>query len=111
MRLRFLLPAAALSGALVLAAGCVYVPPVTQGNYLKQNDLKQLKVGMTTTQVRYLFGQPTLPNPFEKHIWRYVYYFKAGARSPVHMYRLTVYFQDGKVKRFTTSKPIDQAPT
>ncbi len=110
MRLRLLLPAA-LSGALVLTAGCVYVPPVTQGNYLKQSDLKQLKVGMTTNQVRYLFGQPTLPNPFEKHIWRYVYYYKAGRGSPIHMYRLTVYFQDGKVKRFTTSKPIDQAPS
>ena len=52
MRLRFSLPATLLAGALILAAGCVYVPPVTQGNYLKQSDLKQLKVGMTTKQVR-----------------------------------------------------------
>lgn len=110
MRLRFL-PSATLALTLALAAGCVYVPPVTQGNYLKQSDLKQLKVGMTTKQVRYLFGKPTLPNPFETGIWRYVYYYKPGARSPEHIYRLTVYFDNGKVQRFTTSKPIDKAPT
>ncbi len=109
MRLRFL-PTATLVCTLAFAAGCVYVPPVTQGNYLNQSDLRQLKVGMTTQQVRYLFGKPTLPNPFEKGIWRYVYYYKAGARSPAYIYRLTVYFDNGKVKRFTTSKPIDKAP-
>lgn len=110
MQTRLILPVAALAVSLTLAAGCVYEPPVTQGNYLKKSDLEQLKVGMTPQQVRYLFGQPMLPDPFESNVWRYVYYYKAGAQNPVHIYRLTVYFSDGKVKRFTTSKPIDQAP-
>ncbi|HYW76834.1 MAG TPA: outer membrane protein assembly factor BamE [Gammaproteobacteria bacterium] len=109
MRFRLTAPAVLLLTA--LAAGCVYVPPVTQGNYLKQSDLKQLKVGMTTKQVEYLFGKPALPDPFEKNVWRYVYYDKPGARSPASVYRLTVYFKNGKVTRFTTSKPIDKAPT
>lgn len=109
MRLRLI----ALTSLLIssLAAGCVYVPPVTQGNYLKQSDLKQLKVGMTTSQVEYLFGKPTLPDPFEKNVWRYVYYYKPGARAPTHTFRLTVYFENGKVTRFTTSKPVDKAPS
>ncbi len=109
MRLRLTIPAILLLTA--LAAGCVYVPPVTQGNYLKQSDLKQLKVGMTTKQVEYLFGKPALPNPFEQNIWRYVYYYKPDARHPAQTYHLTVYFENGKVVRFTTSKPIDKAPT
>lgn len=108
MRSRLLAPAAILLAA--VAAGCVYVPPDMQGNYLKQSALKKLKVGMTTDQVRYLFGKPMLPDPFEKDIWRYVYYYKAGARSPTHLYRLTVYFKNGKVSRFATSQPISEAP-
>lgn len=109
MRFRLTVPAVLLLAA--LAAGCVYVPPVTQGNYLKQSDLKQLKVGMTTNQVEYLFGKPTLPDPFEQNVWRYVYYSKPNAHRAASVYRLTVYFKNGKVSRFTTSKPVDQAPT
>ena len=109
MRLRLITPVLLLLTA--VAAGCVYVPPVTQGNYLKQSDLKQLKVGMTTKQVEYLFGKPALPNPFEQNVWRYVYYYKPNAHRPAHLYHLTVYFENGKVKRYTTSKPVDQAPT
>ena len=97
--------------AAVLAAGCVYVPPVAQGNYVKQDDLKQLKVGMTPKQVRYLFGTPTLADPFESNVWRYVYYYKAGADAKPKTYRLTAYFKDGKVSRFTTSEPVEKAPT
>ena len=109
MRLRHIALASVLMASLV--AGCVYVPPVTQGNYLKQSDLKQLKVGMTTEQVEYLFGKPTLPNPFEKNVWRYVYYYKSGGNAPAHTYRLSVYFKNGKVTRFTTSKPFNKAPS
>lgn len=107
------MPSRLLAACVLLAAiaGCVYVPPVAQGNYLKQDDLKQLKVGMTPKQVRYLFGKPTLANPFESDVWRYIYYYKAGAGAKTTRYRLTVYFKDGKVERFTTSAPIDQAPT
>lgn len=105
---RRLAPACVLLFAL---AGCVYVPPVAQGNFLKQDDLKQLKVGMTPDQVRYLFGKPTLANPFETNVWRYVYYYKATARSKAKVYRLTVYFENGKVARFATSAPISDAPS
>lgn len=107
------MPSRLLAATILLAAlaGCVYVPPVAQGNFLKQDDLKQLKVGMTPEQVRYLFGKPTLANPFEENIWRYVYYYKPRAGSKAAIYRLTVYFKDGKVASFTTSAPIGDAPS
>ncbi len=107
------MPIRLLAALTLLAAvtGCVYEPPVAQGNVLKQDDLKQLKVGMTPEQVRYLFGKPTLADPFESHVWRYVYYYKPGAHTKASIYRLTVYFHDGKVARYTTSAPITQAPT
>ncbi|MGH8273375.1 MAG: outer membrane protein assembly factor BamE [Gammaproteobacteria bacterium] len=108
MRYRFL---ACLAGAALLAsAGCVYVPPVTQGNLLVHDDLTQLKVGMTRKQVLFLFGEPMLANPFYPHTWHYVYYYKPGARSKKHIYRLTVNFRNGKVANFATSKPISESP-
>jgi outer membrane protein assembly factor BamE len=107
--LRRLLITAALTSLLAFA-GCVYVPSVTQGNYLKYSDLQQLKVGMTRDQVKFLFGPPQLANPFYPGTWHYVYYFKRGARSKQHIYRLTVNFDHGKVANFKTSEPIGQAP-
>lgn len=106
MRNRLLLAA----GALILA-GCVYVPPVTQGNYVKADELKQLKIGMTPEQVRYLFGTPMLADPFYPDVWHYVYYSKPHAHSKPVVYRLTVHFKDGKVSRFETSAPISDAPS
>lgn len=105
------LPLAAAALALLGIAGCVYVPPVTQGNYLKQDDLQQLKVGMTTEQVRYLFGTPMLSNPFYSDTWYYVYYAKPHAQQKAKLYRLVVHFKDGKVTSFDTSAPISDAPT
>ncbi len=106
MRCRFL-----LAGAALLAfAGCVYVPPVIQGNYLKADDLAKLRVGMTTKQVSFLFGSPMLADPFYPDTWHYVYYYKSGARAKPFIYRLTVQFKDDKVASFETSQPITQAP-
>lgn len=107
--LRRLLIITALT-SVVAFAGCVYVPPVTQGNYLKYSDLQQLKVGMTRDQVKFLFGPPQLANPFYPESWHYVYYFKRNAQSKQHIYRLTVNFAHGKVANFQTSAPISEAP-
>lgn len=93
-------------GVFALAA-CVYVPPVTQGNFFKAKQLNQLKVGMTPKQVRYLFGTPMLADPFYPHRWDYVFYEKVEG-SKRRMYHLTVYFKNHKVSRFSTSGPIKQ---
>lgn len=99
------------AAALATAAGCVYVPPVTQGNVLRRGDVAQLKVGMTTEQVRYLFGSPSLANPFYPDTWYYVYYAKPHARQKAKVYRLVVHFQGGKVSSFETSGPVSDAPS
>jgi outer membrane protein assembly factor BamE len=96
--------------ALLAVAGCVYVPTVTQGNYLDAKDLKQLKIGMTPQQVTYLFGTPTLANPFYRDTWYYVYYLKQSAYTKARLYRLTIQFKDSKVASFDTSAPISEAP-
>lgn len=47
----------------------VYRIDVPQGNYLEQDKIAQLKVGMTAEQVEYLLGTPMLKNIFETHRW------------------------------------------
>ena len=47
--LRLSLGLAALS---VLLGGCVYRIPIQQGNYIDGTAVRQLKVGMTRSQVR-----------------------------------------------------------
>lgn len=42
----------------------VYRIDVPQGNYLEQDKIAQLKVGMTAEQVEYLLGTPMLKNIF-----------------------------------------------
>ncbi len=108
MRRLFLALAAAT--AVAVSAGCVYVPPVTQGNYLQYGKLRQLKVGMTPKQVQFLFGEPMLADPFYPHTWHYVYYYKRGRGHKAHIYRLTIHFVGGKVASFKTSQPISTAP-
>ncbi|MDA8347364.1 MAG: outer membrane protein assembly factor BamE [Pseudomonadota bacterium] len=88
---------AALSG---LLAGCVYRMPIQQGNYLDGHTVRQLKVGMTRVQVRYLLGTPMIQDVFDTNRWDYVYYFKRGyVHRPIQS-RVTVFFHDGKVSRF-----------
>ncbi|MDE2337728.1 MAG: outer membrane protein assembly factor BamE [Gammaproteobacteria bacterium] len=95
MRLAALL--AALSG---LLGGCVYRMSIQQGNYLDGHTVRQLKVGMTRVQVRYLLGTPMIQDVFDTNRWDYVYYFKRGyVQRPIES-RVTVFFHDGKVSRF-----------
>ena len=88
---------AALSG---LLGGCVYRMSIQQGNYLDGHTVRQLKVGMTRVQVRYLLGTPMIQDVFDTNRWDYVYYFKRGyVQRPIES-RVTVFFHDGKVSRF-----------
>lgn len=94
---RIALTIAALS---MLLSGCVYRMDIQQGNYLDGHDVRQLKVGMTRAQVRYLLGTPMIEDMFDHNRWDYIYYFKRGyVQKPIES-RVTVYFHGGKVARF-----------
>jgi outer membrane protein assembly factor BamE len=94
---RLALTLAALS---MLLAGCVYRMDIQQGNYLDGHDVRQLKVGMTRAQVRYLLGTPMIKDVFDHDRWDYVYYFKRGyVHKPIES-RVTVFFHGDKVSSF-----------
>ena len=86
----------ALTAAFSLA-GCVYQAPIAQGNFLKQDDIDQVEVGMTRSQVRFLLGTPMISDPFHSDQWDYVYYLKTGRRDAIFKRWVSVRFDGERV--------------
>ena len=66
--------------ALALAA-CVYRIDIQQGNLLDDEDIVQVDVGMTRSQVQFLLGTPMVADSFHRDRWDYAYYFRRGPLS------------------------------
>jgi outer membrane protein assembly factor BamE len=77
----------------------VYKIDINQGNYLSQDMIDKLKVGMTQAQVKQLLGTPLVNSPFRPDRWDYVYEFTRQGRVVEHR-TFTVYFADAKVARW-----------
>lgn len=81
----------------------VYRIDVPQGNYLEQDKIDQLRVGMTPEQVEYLLGTPMLKNIFDTHRWDYVFIKREGYKEPEQR-NLFVYFDaNGLVSKIDDS--------
>jgi outer membrane protein assembly factor BamE len=104
----------ALAGmALAMCAGCTtvneYMPTLTsfgvykidvnQGNYLSQDMIDKLKVGMTKQQVRLVLGTPLVTSAFRDARWDYVYEFARQGKVREHR-QFTVYFAEDKLARW-----------
>ena len=87
----------------ILLGGCVYRMPIQQGNDIDGPAVRQLKTGMTRSQVLYLLGTPMIKDPFDTDRWDYVYYYKHGYFSRPYQSRVTVFFRHGKVTRIITA--------
>jgi outer membrane protein assembly factor BamE len=96
------------SGAL-LASGCVYRMSIQQGNYLVTDSVKQLKEGMTRSQVRFLLGTPMVPDAFDNDRWDYYYFFNSRHNKQPLKRRLTVFFEEEKVARYENEGVPTQA--
>lgn len=84
----------------------VYRIDVPQGNYLEQDKIDQVKIGMTPEQVAYLLGTPVLKDPFETHRWDYVFIKREGHQEPIQ-HTLFIYFNpQGLVSDIKLDKPI-----
>ena len=75
-----------------------YRMDIQQGNYISQDMVSQLKIGMTKEQVRYVLGTPLVADIFHADRWDYVYYRdpRRGAREGR---KIAVVFEDGKLAR------------
>ena len=77
----------------------VYKIDINQGNYLSQDMVDKLKVGMTKTQVKVVLGTPLVTSAFRDNRWDYVYEFARQGRVREHR-QFTVYFDADKLARW-----------
>jgi outer membrane protein assembly factor BamE len=96
--------------ALLLAvlAACVHRIDIQQGNFLDNEDIDRISVGMTRVQVRALLGTPMVADPFQNSRWDYVYYFKKGRLHKPEQRHFIVFF-DGSDKVAKIDRP-SQSP-
>ncbi len=70
-----------LSGCSFLYDTFVYQIDVTQGNYLEDEKLDQLEIGMNQEQVIFILGSPMLIDQFDPSKWYYTRYIKPGGKK------------------------------
>jgi outer membrane protein assembly factor BamE len=80
-------------------AACVYRIDIQQGNLLEDNDIDQVEVGMTRSQVQFLLGTPMVSDAFHRDRWDYAYYLRQGRSREVERRWLIVYFENERVAR------------
>lgn len=77
-----------------------YRPDIQQGNFVSEEMLAQLKVGMTRDQVRFILGTSLLTDIFHADRWDYPFRLARG-NGETTTSRVVVFFdKDGKVARF-----------
>lgn len=99
------IPCAALLLAL-LSVGCVYRMDIQQGNLLDVEQVDQVEVGMTRSQVRFLLGTPMVIDSFNADRWDYVYSLRRGHSRQVTRRHLVVWFDGDTVTRIEEPIPL-----
>lgn len=92
---------------LATSSGCVYRAAIQQGNFIEQEDLDQLEVGMTRSQVRFLLGTPMVDDPFHKDRWDYIYYLKIGRDDATNKRWVSVLFENDIVSEIRRDQELD----
>ncbi len=112
------LAALALAASLAVLAGCSspggkwgfpYRADVQQGNWITQEQISLLRVGMTREQVRFALGSP---HPHQRAALRPLglpYYFKPGY-GDVEERKFTVWFQNDQLARWSGDEQPELQP-
>ncbi|MFN2309159.1 MAG: outer membrane protein assembly factor BamE [Gammaproteobacteria bacterium] len=101
---KLLIPGLFLASSLLAACGSVEQIPfvhridVQQGNVISQEQVDQLKPGMSKRQVRFSLGTPMIMDTFHTDRWDYVYRMHPG-KGEIEQQRLTVHFEDDALVR------------
>jgi len=104
---------ALLTAALLAAclSGCVYRLDTQQGNLLDEEQVQQVEVGMTRSQVRFLLGTPMVADPFDQSRWDYFYYYRYGKTGRTLRRHVTVWFDGDTVTRIERPETGSAAAT
>jgi len=91
----------------------VYRIEIQQGNVLVQEDVNQLRTGMTRRQVQFILGTPMIVDPFHADRWDYYYEYQPGTKGEGEYRKehLAVFFEGDKLTRMEgTILPDPNAP-
>ena len=99
---------AAIAAACFLSA-CVYRMDIQQGNLLDAEQVDQLEVGMTRSQVRFLLGTPMVIDAFDANRWDYFYSLRHTRTGEVTKRHLVVWFDGDTVARIEEPIPVPRA--
>jgi outer membrane protein assembly factor BamE len=94
--------------ALALAA-CVYRIDIQQGNLLDEEDINQVDLGMTRSQVQFLLGTPMVSDSFHRNRWDYAYYYRRGRSPDADRRWVVVYFENDRVQRIDRDLELQPA--
>ncbi|MCX7544576.1 outer membrane protein assembly factor BamE [Marinicella gelatinilytica] len=83
---------------LSLALSACYKTPIQQGNILKQEEINEVKPGMTKKQVAIILGTPAIADPFNQDRWDYINTSKVKGKFK-KLKKLTLYFEDDELIR------------
>ena len=74
-----------------ILSGCVYRVDVPQGNYIEQDQVSKLRIGMTKEQVQFVLGTPITIDPFNKNRWNYVFLIQEGWEEPIQKNLMVIF--------------------
>ena len=77
-----------------------YRPDIQQGNFISEEMLAQLKVGMTRDQVRFILGTSLLTDIFHADRWDYPFRLARGNGETTSSRVIVFFDKEGKVARF-----------
>jgi len=104
----FLRALAAIAALFLVSCGSARLPmpditpyriEIQQGNFVSQEMVSQLKLGMSKDQVRFVLGTPLITDSFHADRWDYVFRRQKANSRELEQRKLAVFFEDGKLKR------------
>lgn len=98
-----------LSGCSFLYDTFVYQIDVTQGNYLEDEKLDQVEIGMNQEQVIFILGSPMLIDQFDSSKWYYIRYIKPGGKK-AQQQRVVLTFDNKLLTQIDRRGQIAQNP-
>ncbi|GMQ96672.1 MAG: hypothetical protein BMS9Abin15_0347 [Gammaproteobacteria bacterium] len=76
----------------------VYKVDVQQGNDVTQEQVNNLRPGMSRNQVRFALGTPLILDPFHQERWDYIYTLTPGGGEMIER-RVSLYFKEDRLTR------------
>ncbi|HEY5292846.1 MAG TPA: outer membrane protein assembly factor BamE [Burkholderiales bacterium] len=99
---------AAIAALLLVSCGSARLPvpsinpyriEIQQGNFVSQEMVSQLKLGMSKDQVRFILGTALITDSFHADRWDYVFRREKAKSRELEHRKLAVFFENGKLTR------------